>query len=58
VTGPDGTAALIDQLRAGGVLLTYDPDDRTLHTGDHDMLSVTIGKNNDTHARTRERRPA
>jgi hypothetical protein len=49
---------LIDQLRAGGVLLTYDPDDRTLHTGDHDMLSVTIGKNNDTHARTRERRPA
>jgi hypothetical protein len=44
VTGPDSTAALIDHLRAGGVLLTYDPDDQTLHTGDHDMLSVTIGK--------------
>jgi site-specific DNA recombinase len=58
VTGPDGTAALIDQLRAGGVLLTYDPDDRTLRTGDHDMLSVTIGKDTDTHTRTRERRPA
>jgi hypothetical protein len=58
VTGPDGTAALIDQLRAGGVLLTYDPDDRTLCTGDHDTLSVTIGKDIDTHTRTRERRPA
>ena len=58
LTGPDGTAALIDQLRAGGVLLTYDPDDRTLRTGDHDMLSVTTGKDIDTHTRTRERRSA
>jgi hypothetical protein len=58
LTGPDGTAALTDQHRVGGVLLTYDPDKRTLRTGDHDMLSVAIGKNNDTHARIRERRPA
>ncbi len=58
LTGPDGTAALIDQLRAGGVLLTYDPDDRTLRTSGHHALSVTIGKDTDTHTRTRERRPA
>ena len=57
LSGPAGTAALIDQLRAGGVLLTYDPDARTLRTGDHDMLSVTIGKDTDTDTRTRERRP-
>jgi hypothetical protein len=44
LTGPDGTAALIDQLCAGGVLLTYDPDDRTLRTSGHDALSVAIGK--------------
>jgi hypothetical protein len=30
VTGPASTAALIDQLRADGVVLTYDPQDRTL----------------------------
>ena len=33
VTGPADTAALIDQLRADGVVLTYDPDDRTLRAG-------------------------
>ena len=44
VTGPDGTAALIDRLRANGTVLTYDPDDRTLRAGGHDALSVTIGK--------------
>ena len=44
VTGPAGTAALIDQLRADGVVLTYDPDDRTLRAGGHDALSVTIGR--------------
>ena len=42
VTGPDGTAALIDQLRADGVVLTYDPGGRTLRAGD--APSVTIGK--------------
>jgi hypothetical protein len=51
LTGPDGTAALIDQLRVGGVLLTYDPDDRTLRTSGHGALSVTIG-------RDRQRAPA
>ena len=44
LTSPDGTAALIDQLRAGGVLLTCDPDDRTLRTSGHNALSVTTGR--------------
>jgi hypothetical protein len=44
LTGPDGTAALIDQLRADGTVLTYDPHDRTLRASGHDALSVTIGK--------------
>ena len=44
LTGPDGTAALIDQLRADGTVLTYGPDDRTLRTSGHDALSVAIGK--------------
>ena len=43
VTGPDGTADLIDQLRAGGIVLTYHPDDRTLHASDQDA-PVIIGK--------------
>jgi site-specific DNA recombinase len=43
VTGPASTAALIDQLRADGVVLTYDPQDRTMRAGSHDALSVTIG---------------
>jgi hypothetical protein len=43
VTGSASTAALIDQLRADGVVLTYDPQDRTLRAGSHDALSVTIG---------------
>jgi hypothetical protein len=41
---PGSTAALIDQLRAAGVVLTYDPQDRTLRTDGHNALSVTIGK--------------
>jgi site-specific DNA recombinase len=44
VTGPADTAALIDQFRAGGVVLTYDPQDKTLRTDGHGALSVTIGK--------------
>jgi site-specific DNA recombinase len=44
ITGPAGTAALIDQLRADGVVLTYDPQDRTLRTDGHHALAVTIGK--------------
>jgi hypothetical protein len=44
LTGPDGTAALIGQLRTGGTVLTYDSDDRTLRACGHDAPSVTIGK--------------
>jgi hypothetical protein len=44
VTSSADTAALIDQLRADRVVLTYDPDNRTLHVGDNDAPSVTIGK--------------
>lgn len=43
LTGPDGTAALIDQLRAGGTALIYDPVGRTLRADGHDAPSVTIG---------------
>ena len=44
VTGPDGTAALIDQLRTDRIILTYDPQDRTLRTGGLGAPSVAIGK--------------
>ncbi len=44
MTGPVGTASLIDQLRTGGIVLTYDPDNRTLRAGSQDPPSVTIGK--------------
>jgi len=44
VTGPAAAAALIDRLRADGVVLTYDPGSRTLSVDGHDALSVTIGK--------------
>jgi hypothetical protein len=42
VTGPDGTAALIDRLRTEGTVLTYDPDNRALRAGE--APSVTVGK--------------
>ena len=32
VTGPAQTADLVDQLRASGAVLTYDPDTRTIRT--------------------------
>ena len=43
VTSPADAAMLIDQLRADGTLLTYDPDGRTLCASSHDAPSVTIG---------------
>ncbi len=43
VTTPARAADLIDQLRADGITLTYDPDNRTLHTGDSDAIAVTVG---------------
>ena len=60
LTGPDDAAALIDQLYAGGTVLTYDPARRTLRAGGHDAPPVTIGTDaTDTHARQdRERRTA
>ena len=45
VTDPARTASLIDQLRADGVVLTYDPQDRTLRASGRDALSITIGTN-------------
>ena len=45
ITAPAQIADLIDQLRADGVILTYDPHDRTLRADGHDTLSVTVGKN-------------
>jgi hypothetical protein len=44
-TAPAQTADLIDQLRADGTVLTYDPDGQTLRAGGHDTPSVTIGTN-------------
>jgi site-specific DNA recombinase len=44
VTGPASTAALIDRMRADGVVLPYDPQDRTLRADGNDALSVPIGK--------------
>ena len=37
---------LIDQLRTAGVTLTYDPDSRTIRTGDNSAVAVTAGRNN------------
>jgi site-specific DNA recombinase len=57
LTGPDGTAALIDQLRADGTVLTYDPDGRTLRAGGHDAPAVTIGTDAaGTHSRQGKKR--
>ncbi|MBV9092530.1 MAG: recombinase family protein, partial [Streptosporangiaceae bacterium] len=43
LTAPADAGALIDQLRAHSVALTYDPDDRTLHASGQNAPSVTIG---------------
>jgi DNA invertase Pin-like site-specific DNA recombinase len=45
ITAPAQIADFIDQLRAEGVVLTYDPLDRTLRADGHDMLSVTTAMN-------------
>jgi len=60
LTGPDDTAALIDQLRADGTALTYDPSSRTLRAGDHHAPTITIGTDaTSTRSRQdRERRTA
>ncbi len=49
ITGPADTAGLIDQLRADGLVLTYDPDDQTLRrppgrpAGDHRQITTDTG---------------
>ena len=45
ITAPRETAALIDQLRTAGIILTYDPDTRTLRTGNSSIAAVTVGRN-------------
>lgn len=45
LAGPADAGALIDQLRADSVALTYAPDDRTPHVTGQDTPSVTVGKN-------------
>jgi site-specific DNA recombinase len=41
LTSPDATASLIDRLRSAGIVLTYDPDTRTIHTGNSHPIAVT-----------------
>jgi hypothetical protein len=41
LTTPDATADLIDQLRTAGIILTYDPDTRTIRTGDSPPVAIT-----------------
>jgi hypothetical protein len=56
LTGPACTADLIDQLRAAGTVLTYNPDEKILRAGDRDALTVVIGQ--DRQQRASERRTA
>ena len=44
ITAPADAADLIDQLRASGAVLTYDPDTRTIRSGDSGMIAVTTGQ--------------
>jgi DNA invertase Pin-like site-specific DNA recombinase len=39
---PGEVAALIDQLRTAGITLTYDPDTRTLRTGDSGIAAIAL----------------
>jgi site-specific DNA recombinase len=45
VTAAAQTAGLIDQLRASGAVLTYDPDTRTIHADGSNPVAVTAGRN-------------
>jgi site-specific DNA recombinase len=56
LTGPACTADLIDQLRAAGTVLTYDPDEKTVRAGDRDAPAVVITE--DHQDRTGNRRTA
>ena len=41
---PAEAADLVNQLRASGTVLTYDPDTHTLRSGDSGMIAVTVGQ--------------
>jgi site-specific DNA recombinase len=43
ITVPGKAAAVIDNLRAAGITLTYDADTRTLRTSDSSTAAVTVG---------------
>jgi hypothetical protein len=43
VAAPAQTAALIDNLRAAGVTLIYDPATRALRTASKDAIAVSVG---------------
>jgi DNA invertase Pin-like site-specific DNA recombinase len=43
ITAPAETAELIDQLRAAGTVLTYDPDTRIIRANGHVYVAVTVG---------------
>jgi len=45
ITDPAETACLIDQLRAAGVSLTYDPDTRAVRTDGNSAVAVTVCSN-------------
>jgi site-specific DNA recombinase len=45
VTASAKTADLIDQLRASGVVLTYDPDTQTIRADGSNPVAVTAGRN-------------
>jgi hypothetical protein len=44
IMAPGEAGALIDQLRAAGITLTYDPDTRTLRAGDSSVAVVAVGQ--------------
>jgi hypothetical protein len=44
IAAPTKSADLIDQLRASGIVLTYDPDTCTIRMGDPDPVAVTTGR--------------
>ena len=43
ITGPAQATDLIDQLRATGTRLTYDPDTRTIQAGDDTAVTIAAG---------------
>jgi hypothetical protein len=44
ITTSAHTADLIDQLRAAGAVLTYDPDTRTIRVGDDTAIAITAAR--------------